>query len=228
MLTAVDKPLSGTMPRAPVSRALSRLLREVRACRACEGLLPLGPRPVLRAHQDARVLIVGQAPGTRVHATGIPWNDPSGDRLRAWLDVDRETFYDERRFAIIPMGLCYPGKGRSGDLPPRPECARLWLARLLEQLPNLRLTLLVGHYAQAHYLGDRCKRTLTETVQAWREYLPEYMPLPHPSPRNLLWFREHPWFEREVIPALRAACQKALAARVRLRSKARLRRLCAM
>lgn len=200
------------MSRNRLARPLAKLLREVRACRACEALLPLGPRPVLRAHQDARVLIVGQAPGTRVHQTGIPWNDPSGDRLRAWLEVDRQVFYDEHLFAIIPMGLCYPGKGRSGDLPPRPECAQLWLKRLLEQLPNRRLTLLVGHHAQAYYLGERRKATLTETVQAWREYLPEFLPLPHPSPRNLLWFREHPWFEQEVIPGLRATCRKALSA----------------
>jgi uracil-DNA glycosylase len=182
---------------------LQKLLAEVRACHVCERYLPLGPRPVLRADARARVLIVGQAPGTRVHATGVPWNDPSGDRLRSWLAVDRDTFYDERRFAIIPTGLCYPGRGRSGDLPPRPECAPLWHPKLRALLPGIALTLLVGQYAQAYYLGDRRKATLTETVHAWREYRPEFLPLPHPSPRNTRWLRVNPWFERDVIPALR-------------------------
>ena len=145
-------------------------------------ILPLGPRPVLRAHPAARLLIVGQAPGTRVHATGIPWNDPSGDRLREWLGVDRETFYDASRIAIVPMGFCYPGRhARGGDLPPRPECAPLWHPRLIAHLGAVRLTLLVGAYAQAYYLGPRRKRTLTETVRVWREYLPAYLPTPHPS-----------------------------------------------
>ena len=183
---------------------LDRLLREVRACRRCAPSLPLGPRPVLRADVRARILIVGQAPGTRVHATGIPWNDPSGDRLRAWLQVDRTVFYDERRFAIVPTGLCYPGRGRSGDLPPRPECAPLWHPRLRALLPAVGLTLLLGQYAQAFYLGRRRKATLTATVHAWQEYLPEFLPLPHPSPRNTRWLQVNPWFEREVLPALRA------------------------
>jgi uracil-DNA glycosylase len=183
--------------------AMPQLLREVRACRVCEKHLPLGPKPVLRAHPDARLLIVGQAPGTRVHATGVPWNDPSGDRLRQWLGVDRDTFYDECRVAIIPMGFCYPGRGRSGDLPPRPECAELWHGRLLGEIPRLRLKLLVGQYAQAHYLGQRRKKTLAATVQACREYLPELFPLPHPSPRNILWLKRNPWFEAEVVPLLR-------------------------
>jgi uracil-DNA glycosylase len=183
---------------------LHDLLAEVRACRACEPALPLGARPVLRADVGARVLIVGQAPGTRVHATGIPWNDPSGDRLRDWLAVDRETFYDERRFAIIPAGLCYPGRGRSGDLPPRPECAPRWHPRLRAALPNIELTLLVGQYAQAYYLGVRRRPSLTETVRAWQEFIPEFLPLPHPSPRNTLWLRRNPWFDELVLPALRA------------------------
>lgn len=182
---------------------LERVLAEVRACRVCEKHLPLGPRPVVRADARARVLIVGQAPGTRVHETGIPWNDPSGDRLREWLGVDRKTFYDESRFAIIPAGLCYPGRGRSGDLPPRPECAPLWHPRLRPLLPNVGLTLLVGQYAQAYYLGPRRKGTLTGTVHAWREYLPEFLPLPHPSPRNTGWLQVNPWFVRDVIPVLR-------------------------
>ncbi len=187
-----------------VATDLDALLREVRACRLCEPHLPLGPRPVLRADARARVLIVGQAPGTRVHATGIPWNDPSGDRLRDWLQVDRDTFYDERRFAIIPAGLCYPGRGRSGDRPPRPECAPRWHPALRALLPRIELTLLVGQYAQAYYLGARRRPTLTETVHAWREYLPEFLPLPHPSPRNTRWLQVNPWFAREVLAELRA------------------------
>lgn len=200
---------AGAIRRQPrLSRSLAQLLAEVRACRVCEHILPFAPKPVLRAHQAARVLVVGQAPGTRVHATGIPWNDPSGDRLRQWLDVDRDTFYDQRRFAIIPMGYCYPGRGASGDLPPRKECSQLWLDRLLAELPHIELTLLIGQYAHAYYLGQRRKASLTETVRAWRQYMPGYLPLPHPSPRNNLWLRKNPWFESQVVPALRRACRK--------------------
>ncbi|MEE9128092.1 MAG: uracil-DNA glycosylase family protein [Planctomycetota bacterium] len=184
-------------------QSMQKLLSEVRACRVCEEYLPLGPNPVLRAHQDARLVIVGQAPGTRVHETSIPWNDPSGDRLRRWLATDRDTFYDEKRIAIIPMGFCYPGRGRYGDLPPRPECAELWHQKLLAKIPDLRLMLLVGQYAQAYYLGAQRKKTLTATVQVFREYLPELLPLPHPSPRNTLWLKRNPWFEAEVVPQLR-------------------------
>ena len=184
----------------------SRLLSEVRACHLCEPELPLGAKPVLRASRTARVLIVGQAPGTRVHATGIPWNDPSGDRLRNWLQLDREQFYDESRIAIVPMGFCYPGKGKSGDLPPRPECARQWHARLLAGMPDIRLTLLIGKYAQNHYLGSK-RESLAHTVRHWQDHAPGRFPLPHPSPRNLRWFRDHPWFEAEVIPALREQLQ---------------------
>ncbi|NNF52141.1 MAG: uracil-DNA glycosylase family protein [Gammaproteobacteria bacterium] len=182
---------------------IDELLGTIRACSHCEAHLPLGPRPVLRAHASARILIIGQAPGTKVHATGIPWNDPSGDRLRSWMDVDSDTFYDERRFAIIPMGFCYPGKGKSGDLPPRPECAPLWHERLLASLPQIELTLLIGQYAQRYYLGNSSKKNLTETVRAFDEYLPLYLPLPHPSPRNQMWLRKNPWFEREVVSVLR-------------------------
>jgi uracil-DNA glycosylase len=156
------------------------------------------------------LLIVGQAPGLRVHQTGIPWNDPSGDRLRQWLGMTREVFYDQERIAIIPTGLCYPGKGKRGDLPPRPECAPRWHPRLRAALPQVRLTLLVGRHAQTYYLGARRRRTLAETVGAWRDYLPEYVPLPHPSPRNLLWLREHPWVESEVIPAVRRLVHEVL------------------
>jgi len=158
---------------------------------------------VLRASPTARVLIVGQAPGRRVHESGIPWNDPSGDLLREWLRIAREDFYDEGRIAIVPAGLCYPGTGESGDLPPRPECAPHWHPKLRAHLPAIRLTLLLGSYAQAYYLGPRRKKTLAETVRARDEYLPEFFPLPHPSPRNRLWMKRNPWFEREVLPQLR-------------------------
>lgn len=181
---------------------LLQLLDEVAACHACDAHLPLGPRPVVQAGAGARLLIVGQAPGTRVHNTGIPWNDASGDRLRNWLQMDRQVFYDPERIAIVPMGLCYPGRGKSGDLPPRPECAPLWHARLLEQLPHVELTLLVGSYAQRYYLHDGY-RTLTERVRNWRDFAPRYFPLVHPSPRNQFWLTSNPWFEQDLLPALR-------------------------
>lgn len=190
---------------------LDSLLAEVRACRLCAPHLPLGPRPVLRAAPQARILIIGQAPGTRVHATGIPWNDPSGERLRAWMEVGKKTFYDETRIAILPMGLCYPGRlARGGDAPPRPECAPLWHPPVLEALPCVELTLLVGHYAQARYLGDRRKKTLTETVQAWESYAPAFLPLPHPSWRNTAWLKKNPWFESALLPVLRARVRELL------------------
>jgi uracil-DNA glycosylase len=186
-----------------VAASLAMVLQEVRACRVCAELLPLGPRPVLRAESTARILIIGQAPGTRVHETGIPWDDASGERLRAWLGIDREVFYHAARIAIIPMGLCYPGKGGGGDLPPRPECAPLWHARLLRELPRITLTLLIGQYAQKYYLGDARRENLTETVRHGVDYAPRLFPLPHPSPRNLRWLARNPWFERERVPALR-------------------------
>jgi uracil-DNA glycosylase len=189
---------------------LAALLVAVRQCRACESALPLGPRPVLQADASARILVVGQAPGRRVHLTGVPWDDPSGERLRVWMGVDRHTFYDAARVAIIPMGYCYPGKGGGGDLPPRGECAELWLAHLLAKLPRIELTLLIGHHAQRHFLGQRRKPTLADTTRAWREYAPGYAPLPHPSPRNQPWFKAHPGFERQVLPALRARVRSAL------------------
>ncbi len=184
--------------------SLEALLAAVRDCRACVAHLPLGPRPVLRARETARILIVGQAPGVRVHTTGIPWDDPSGERLRAWMGVDKATFYDESRIAIIPMGYCYPGRGNGGDLPPRRECAELWLGQLLSRLPQIELTLLIGQYAQRHFLGGRRKPSLAETAKAWRDYAPRFMPLPHPSPRNQPWFKRHPWFARQLVPELRA------------------------
>lgn len=184
--------------------SLRALLRAVRACRACEAHLPLGPRPVLQAHETARVLIVGQAPGLRVHTTGVPWDDPSGDRLRVWMGVDKRAFYDESRVAIIPMGYCYPGRGDGGDMPPRHECATLWLDQLLARLPRIEVTLLIGQYAQRYFLGARRKPSLAATVEAWQDYAPQYIPLPHPSPRNQPWFKRHAWFERQLVPMLRA------------------------
>lgn len=191
--------------------SLDQLLTEIRSCRFCEANLPLGPRPVLSATLQSTILLAGQAPGTKVHATGIPWNDPSGDRLRDWLQMDREFFYDERHIAIVPMGFCYPGKGERGDLPPRPECAELWHEKLLKQLDNIKLTLAIGQYAIGYYLGKRKKKTLTETVKHWQEYLDEgIIPLPHPSPRNIMWRRKNPWFESSVVPGVRQKVWEAL------------------
>lgn len=183
---------------------LEALLAAVRGCRACEAHLPLGPRPVVRVGETARILVVGQAPGVRVHASGIPWDDPSGDRLRAWMGVGKDAFYDESRIAIIPMGYCYPGRGSGGDMPPRRECATLWLGQLLAWLPQVEVTLLIGQYAQRHFLGNRHNQSLTETVRGWAEFAPQYIPLPHPSPRNQPWFKHHPWFEQQLVPVLRA------------------------
>ncbi|MGE0744741.1 MAG: uracil-DNA glycosylase family protein [Rhodospirillales bacterium] len=190
--------------RDAATDSLPPLLAEARACTLCASHLPLGPRPVLRAAATARLMIVGQAPGTKVHATGIPWNDPSGDRLRDWLALDRDTFYDETRIAIVPIGLCYPGVlPRGGDKPPRPECAPRWHPRLRAALPAVELTLLVGQYAQAHYLGRRRATTMTETVRAFRDYLPDFLPTPHPSWRTTHWLKLNPWFADEVLPELR-------------------------
>lgn len=189
---------------------METLLARIRGCTACAAHLPLGPRPVVRASATARVLIVGQAPGTRVHATGIPWNDPSGERLRAWMGVDRATFYDERRIAIVPMGFCYPGKAASGDMPPRPECAPLWHGQLLERMPGLRLVLLAGSYALRWYLPAWRRHGMTGTVRRFREIPEPFLPLPHPSGRNNGWFRRHPWLEEELVPELRRRLRQAL------------------
>lgn len=190
---------------------LDRLLGEIRACRICASELPLGPRPVLRAAASARLLIVGQAPGTRVHETGIPWNDASGERLRGWLALDPEAFYDTARVAIAPIGFCYPGRQPGGgDRPPRPECAPRWHDPLLARLPRIRLTLLVGAFAQARYLGPRRQRTLTETVRGFRDYLPRTLPIPHPSWRTNHWQRRNPWFDTELLPELRARVRAAI------------------
>jgi len=182
---------------------MKKLLAEIAACTHCEKHLPLGPRPVVSASAKSKILIVGQAPGTAVHASGIPWDDPSGRRLRTWLDVDDDTFYEADIFGIVPMGFCYPGKGKSGDLPPRPECAPLWHEALFEKMPNLEMILLIGQYAQKYYLGKQRKKTLTETVRNFEEYLPRFFPLVHPSPRNRIWMKRNPWFEEDVVPVLR-------------------------
>jgi uracil-DNA glycosylase len=193
------------------TESFDQLMAHVRACRICEKHLPLGPRPVLQASLQSRLLIVSQAPGRKVHETGIPFNDVSGDRLREWLGVDRATFYDADRIAIVPMGFCFPGTGKGGDLPPRPECAPTWHPQLLPRLRQLRLTLAIGQYAQAGLLGGRRGRTLTDTVLAWREHLAQgVLPLPHPSPRNRLWLARNPWFEAELLPELRRQVALAL------------------
>jgi uracil-DNA glycosylase len=204
---AADFHLRKRHRRAQVT-AFDSLLAEVRACRACADVLPLGPRPVLQLSPTARILVASQAPGTKVHASGIPFDDPSGDRLREWIGFSKEQFYDPATVAILPMGLCYPGRAKSGgDAAPRPECARLWRQRLLAQLPALRLTLLIGTYAQNHVLGSGA---MTERVRNFSAYLPRYFPLPHPSWRSRIWAERNPWFEAEVLPALRAAVRCAL------------------
>jgi uracil-DNA glycosylase len=189
---------------------LGNLLGEVRACTLCAKQLPAGPRPVLQAGRTARILIAGQAPGRRVHASGIPFDDPSGERLRDWMGIDRVMFYDPTRIAILPMGFCYPGTGKSGDLPPQPECARHWRARLLAQLPDLQLTLVIGKYAQAWHLPDSGTANLTELVRNWHQHWPKVLPMPHPSPRNNLWLKVNPWFTEEVLPALRKRTKEIL------------------
>lgn len=193
-----------------MSSRLPPLLAEISACTLCTGKLPYAPRPVLAASASARLLIVGQAPGRRVQESGIPWSDASGQRLRSWLDMAPEVFYDSAQVAIVPMGFCYPGTGRNGDLPPRVECAPAWHARLLATMPQVRLTLLIGAYAQNYYLAGQASATLTQTVAQWKDYLPAYFPLPHPSPRNTLWLKRNPWFEAEVIPVLRRQVSMAL------------------
>jgi uracil-DNA glycosylase len=188
---------------SPDEGFVEAIAAEARLCTVCAAFLPLGPRPVFRVSSTARLLIIGQAPGTKVHETGIPWNDASGERLRGWLGMDHQQFYDQSRIAIVPMGLCYPGRlPNGGDAPPRPECAPLWQARFLSAMPAIRLTLLVGGYALNHILG---KGPMTERVRAFRDHLPRYFPLPHPSWRTTAWERKNPWFQAEALPALRRA-----------------------
>lgn len=189
---------------------LNDLLQAVRACTICIAHLPLGPRPVLQAHASARILIAGQAPGRKVHASGVPFDDASGERLRSWMGLSRAAFYDPRSVAILPMGFCYPGTGKSGDLPPRPECAPAWRAPLLAEMQHLQLTLVIGQYALTHHLPAH-SGSLTEAVRKWRSFGPQAIPLPHPSPRNNGWLKTNPWFEAEVLPTLKARVAKALA-----------------
>jgi len=208
-LARMNRSAATTAP--PVAESFDTLMARIRACRVCARHLPHGCRPVLQAHPDARLLIVSQAPGRKVHETGVPFNDKSGDKLREWLDIDKATFYDAHRVAIVPMGFCYPGKGESGDLPPRPECAPLWHPQLMPRLANVRLTLAIGGYAIRGMLGARSKAGMTKACMAWREYLDEgALPLPHPSPRNIAWFQRHPWFEADTLPALKRRVRKLM------------------
>jgi uracil-DNA glycosylase len=190
---------------------MKTLLNKIRGCEVCKEHLPLGARPIVQLSTQSKIIIIGQAPGKRVHETGIPWNDASGRKLREWMGTDETAFYDPNIFALIPMGFCYPGKGISGDLPPRPECAPLWHAQLLENLPNVSLILLIGQYAQRYYLKKNSKINLTQTVKNYKEYLPKYIPLPHPSPRNQNWLKINPWFKEEVIPELQKRIKSAIA-----------------
>lgn len=185
------------------------LIKAVRQCRLCEEFLPLGPRPVIQLDPRARLLIAGQAPGRRVHDSGVPFDDASGDRLRDWLGISKDVFYDPERVAILPMGFCYPGTGKSGDLPPRPECEKAWRRQLLQRLPRLSLTLFVGQYAQRWHL-PKTGKNLTETVRAWQDYAPSVFPLPHPSPRNNIWLKKNPWFAQSLLPALGEAVDAAI------------------
>ena len=189
---------------------MKELSEEILNCDRCRSLLRHAPRPVFSVHREAKILIIGQAPGKKVHQSGIPWDDKSGDQLRRWLGVTPEQFYDPRLFAIVPMGFCYPGKGKSGDLPPLKLCAPTWHHKLLAGMPDIRLTLLVGAYAQRYYLGKAAVGQLTETVKNYKQFLPAYFPLVHPSPRNGIWQKRNPWFEREVVPELRALVGKIL------------------
>ena len=187
--------------------AFDSLLAEVRACRICAADLPLGPNPVLQASPEARILIAGQAPGKKVHASGIPFDDPSGERLRDWLGVDAEVFYDPQKFAILPLGFCFPGSASGGDLPPRPECAPAWRARLLASMPAIELTLVLGRYAQTWHLPDSAG-SVTACVAGWRDHWPGVLPLPHPSPRNNRWLKQNPWFEQDLLPRLKSRVEE--------------------
>ncbi|WP_223032402.1 uracil-DNA glycosylase family protein [Hanstruepera marina] len=189
---------------------MQNLLEDIKHCTICKDHLPLGPRPVVSADIDSKIVIVGQAPGTKVHESGIPWDDASGRQLRNWLDVTNEQFYNPKNFAIIPMGFCYPGKGKTGDLPPRPECAPQWHQPLFDSMKQVELMLLIGMYAQRYYLKEQTKNTLTETVKNYKDYLPNYLPLPHPSPRNRFWLTKNPWFEIEVLPELKQRVHQLL------------------
>ncbi|WDE97361.1 uracil-DNA glycosylase family protein [Lentisphaera profundi] len=189
---------------------MKHLVQEIEACTICQEFLPLGPRPVIQVHEDAKVLIVGQAPGIRVHKSGKAFDDPSGDRLRQWMGISPEDFYDSHKIAIVPMGFCYPGTGKSGDLPPRKECAEQWRQQLLDLLPNIELTIVIGNYAMDWHLKDSKERNLTETVKVWENYIPAILPLPHPSPRNNIWLKKHTYFEKQVIPYLQERIKQVI------------------
>jgi uracil-DNA glycosylase len=189
---------------------MKKLLKNIRVCEVCKDHLPLGPRPIVAAHSDAKIIIIGQAPGTKVHETGVPWDDPSGRQLRKWLGVSDAIFYDETKIALVPMGFCYPGKGKGGDLPPRTECAPLWHQKLWDSMPNLELIILIGTYAQKYYLKTEMEKNLTETVKSFQKYLPKYFPLPHPSPRNRFWLKKNPWFDDGVVKELQKLVSKNL------------------
>lgn len=189
---------------------MQALLQDIKNCTICESALPLGSRPVMNASKQSKIVIIGQAPGIKVHNTGIAWNDPSGKQLREWLNVTSDAFYNPENFAIIPMGFCYPGKGKSGDLPPRPECAPQWHQKLFKAMHQVELVLLIGKYAQDYYLKDRAHKNLTETVKNYQLYLPKYLPLPHPSPRNRFWLAKNPWFKKEVLPQLQRLVEQLL------------------
>jgi len=193
-----------------MSDTFADLIHNIHACTLCAEHLPLSPRPIFQAHPDARILIVGQAPGIRAHDSNQPFNDPSGDRLREWMGINRDVFYNAKKIALLPMGFCYPGTAERGDLPPRPECARAWRPSLTEHLNGIQLTLLVGQYAIKWYLRKRMHKNLTETVKNGQQYWPEYVPLPHPSPRNNMWLKRNPWFEGDVIQPLQKSIEKIL------------------
>lgn len=186
------------------------LLKEIRACTICKDFLPNLPKPIIRASSNSKILVIGQAPGQKVQNSGVPWEDASGKALREWLNVSCEQFYDTNLFAIMPMGFCYPGTGKSGDLPPRKECAVAWHKKVLEQMPDIQLTLLIGKYAQDYYLSQNAKESLTETVKNHVAYLPSYIPLPHPSPRNNIWLKKNEWFRMDVIPLLQSSVKAIL------------------
>lgn len=187
---------------------MNDLLSNIRSCDICKEFL--NPNPVVFASKSSKIIIIGQAPGTKVHKSGIPWDDASGKQLRKWMGVTNEQFYNTNNFAIIPMGFCYPGKGKTGDLPPRKECASQWHNHLLIQMDNVELVVLIGMYPQNYYLKNSVKKTLTETVDNFHEYLPKYFVLPHPSPRNRFWLTKNPWFEKEVLPVFKNKIQKIL------------------
>ncbi|MDM1299989.1 uracil-DNA glycosylase family protein [Empedobacter falsenii] len=179
-----------------------KLIEEVRACKVCEPFLPLGANPIVQANPMSKIVIIGQAPGLRVHETGVPWNDASGNELRKWLNVTVDQFYNPELFALLPIGFCYPGKGKYGDLPPRKECAPLWHTRLLDEMKEIQLILLIGQYSQKYYLKNKMNKNITENILNFNEYLPDYFPLPHPSPRNFIWMNKNPWFKENVLPEL--------------------------